>query len=279
MEVWTLLQDTLKKIDYNRELLKKHSHLTEEEQKSVDRFYRIHNTYTSNAIEGNTFSALDTELWLEEGITVSGKTRHELREVDGHGDAFNLMLKIARGKNLEEISKDFLIITQELHEMLYKQIDLNFAGVYRKHNIIVHGAGFPTPKWKELFPLMDEFYSAFKEKKNNNIHPVELAAFAHLRLVQIHPFADGNGRTSRLLMNLILVNQGYQIINIRKQIRKEYYIALREADKQNYDSNSFFNFIASKQLSAQEYYMRLIQFEHQRPKKPESENVSPGFKP
>jgi Fic family protein len=251
--------DLLKKIDLNRTLLRENGQLVDEEQKQVDRYYRIHNTCTSNAIEGNTFTPIETELWLEEGITVAGKTRNEVNEVDGHGDAFNLMLSIARGNSLDDISERLLPIAQELHETFYKLIDWNYAGVYRRHNIIIANSRFPTPKLNMLIGLMDEFRSSFIQNKEN-LHPVILAAYAHQRLVQIHPFCDGNGRTSRLLMNLILVNQGYQIINIPLKMRDKYYMALRTADNQGLEVNAFFHFIVRRELAAQKHYMKLIQF-------------------
>jgi Fic family protein len=141
-----------------------------------------------------------SELWLEEGISIADKTRNEINEVDGHGKAFNLMLATTRANTLDSISKNLLIVIHELHESFYKLIDWNFAGVYRRHNIIIANSRFTTPKWNELIGLMNEFHDSFIHMKDN-LHPIILAAYTHLGLVLIHSFCVGNGRTSRLLIN------------------------------------------------------------------------------
>jgi Fic family protein len=253
------LQDILNKIDVNKSRLQRYSLLQDIEQEQIDSYYRILNTHTSNAVEGNSFTLLETKMWLEDGITVNGKTRQELFEVEGHGNAFNYMLTIAREDSLEKIADDLLIIILSLHEIFYKLIDHKYAGIYRNHDIFIANATFIPPKWPTLHRLMDEFRQSFQEIKRN-LHPVVLAAYAHLRLVQIHPFRDGNGRTSRLLMNLILLNAGYQIINIDRASRKMYYAALGQSEKQDPLNNPFLYFIAELQLEAQKQYMKLINF-------------------
>ncbi|MDR1041876.1 MAG: Fic family protein [Deltaproteobacteria bacterium] len=259
-EVGMSMQNMLKKINENRTLLERRGPLKDIEQAEIDRYYRVKNTCTSNAVEGNTFNLHETKLWLEDGISVGGKSRIEFLEIDGHGDAFDYMLKTARTRTLDSISDDLLVIIQEMHEIFYKLIEIRYAGVYRDHDIKIINSRFDTPKSRMLLPLMDEFRNSFIEKMAV-LHPIVLAAYAHRRVVQIHPFHDGNGRTSRLLMNLILVNQGYQIVNIGRKIRNSYYNALRNADKQTDDENEFVNFILRLQLNAQKRYMRLIGFE------------------
>ncbi|MDR1041720.1 MAG: Fic family protein [Deltaproteobacteria bacterium] len=253
------LQELLREIDENRTLLRRRGPLKAIEQKSVDTHFRILNTFTSNAIEGNSFSYLDTKLWLVDGITVAGKSRNELLEVSGHGAAFDSMLAIARESTLDGISKNLPDIILRLHRMFYREIDPEFAGVFRESDVIIFGSPLKPPGPEFIGDFMDDFRVSFAENKDR-LHPVVLAAFAHLALVQIHPFVDGNGRTSRLLMNLILVNGGYQILSFNMRDRNRYYTALRNSDDQQTVDNHFTRLIARLELKAQKKYMELIRF-------------------
>jgi Fic family protein len=202
-------EELLKKIDENRELLESQCHLSPDELVSLDNHYRVTNTFSSNAIEGNRFSLLDTKLALEDGITVGGKTCNDLFETLFHAEAFDSMLKIARENSLDFISGHLLDIISELHHTFYKIINMKSAGVYRDRGLLITNSRLVPPPPHMVGMFMEKFRESFADRKDV-FHPVCLAAYAHLRFAQIHPFIDGNGRIARLLMNLILVNKGYQ---------------------------------------------------------------------
>lgn len=136
-------------------------------------------------------------------------------------------------------------------------IDNANAGHYRIYDVYVNKGNdkrhmFPAPSKVES--LMDNFYLCLKE--NKKIHPVLLAAQAHLGLVSIHPFIDGNGRCARLLMNLILIQNGYLPAIIKMSKRKEYIEAIEKAD--NNDLNEFYNIIADAQIESIELYLNTV---------------------
>jgi Fic family protein len=262
------LKGLLGKIDRNRDLLRERCRLTPQQITNFDNHFRIINTFTSNAIEGNRLSLIDTRLVLEDRISVGGKNMKDLLETYSHGKTFDLMLDIARENSLESISNDFLHIISEIHQSFYGLIDKKFAGVYREVDVMIGGASIVPPAPEELNMSMDNFKVMFNKFKNT-YHPICLAAYAHLRLVQIHPFIDGNGRTSRLLMNLILVNQGYQIISLDMDDRDRYYNALKKSDKQDYKDNVFYELTAELQLKAQKEYMIINHIEDPGPDPPD----------
>lgn len=249
----------LEEIDRNQFLLSQCKPLTDFEIKQTDKYNLIHNTYSSNSVEGNSFTLLETSMWLSDGLTVNGKTRNELLEVEGHGNAFRDMLRIARKNSIDYIAKNLLIIIQDLHSTFYKLINFQYAGVYRDFGVRIEQASFTPPGPNELLARMDNFWKSFPTDVET-LHPVLLAASAHLKLARIHPFCDGNGRISRLLMNLLLVNGGYQIINIDKDIRFDYYAALDKSWTQAPDNNSFLCFIAEHELKTQKSYMEFCKY-------------------
>jgi Fic family protein len=125
---------------------------------------------------------------------------------------------------------------------------------------------------------MDMFRDSFMAKRKA-LHPVVLVAYAHLELVQIHPFHDGNGRTSRLLMNLVLVNKGFQIISFDKDDRFRYYQALETSYFGDPVNNEFADFIAEMELNAQKFHIKLLNIEYPGPCIPEQGDGNRGPKP
>jgi len=182
---------------------------------------RLLHTYHSNAIEGNTLSLSETKLVLETGITIGGKTLAEHIEATNNAKAFDLMEEIAR----ERRAVDHVTI-QEVHEVVTAGI-LEDAGRYRSHNVRITGAAKTPPDWSKVVGSMDEL---IREVAENRMHPIDAAAFLHHRFVEIHPFADGNGRVARLLANLYLIAKGYPPMVVRTEDRERYYRFLRSAD-------------------------------------------------
>ena len=178
----------------------------------IKAFWSIDLAYSSNALEGNTLTQSETRVLILDGITIGGKKVSEVQEAIGHGHAFDFMMEVFKsGYDLETI--------KELHRLFFTGIDPNNAGQYRRENVMITGSDFVPVDHGQVGEAMSNIISSIKEKCR---HPIEEAARAHLELVHIHPFIDGNGRTARLLMNLILVKSGFPIAIIPPIYRGEY---------------------------------------------------------
>ena len=190
---------------------------------NLDNWFRVELTYTSNAIEGNTLTRRETAMVVEKGITVGGKTLVEHLEATNHVDALSWVTEQIGRKPRTVKGGDIL----RMHQMILKGIDDTNAGHYRSLPVRISGSTVVLPNPRKVPELMTAFVSWLKTAKE--LHPVSLAAEAHYRLVTIHPFVDGNGRTARLLMNLLLLMQGYPPAIIRKRDRLSYIAALEKA--------------------------------------------------
>ncbi|MFC6038962.1 Fic family protein [Paenisporosarcina macmurdoensis] len=179
-------------------------------------------TYNSNAIEGNTLTISETKVVLE-GMTIGGKTMREHLEVINHRDAINF---------LEEIVQKHERLTEwtikSIHRLVLKGIQDNNAGVFRNENVLIGGSSNRPPDHVIVQELMEQFVSKV-ENEWSTIHPVERAAKVHAEFVKIHPFIDGNGRTSRLLMNYEIMKAGFPPAVIKAIDRARYYDALDHA--------------------------------------------------
>lgn len=190
--------------------------------KNLERWFLIELTYTSNALEGNTLTRLETAVVVEKGLTVGGKSLVEHLEATNHAAALGKVMDIVRSPQ-QTITEHTLL---DLHAMILKGIDDVHAGRYRSIPVRISGSRVVLPNPAKVAGLMAEF---FKEMDSmSGWHPVEFAAEAHLRLVTIHPFTDGNGRTARLLMNLVLLRHGYPPALIRKRDRLPYLKSLEK---------------------------------------------------
>ena len=179
-------------------------------------------TYNSNAIEGNTLTLQETKVALE-GITIGGKSLREHFEAINHKDAILFVESLA---HTDESLNEYNI--KQIHSLILKNIDDENRGSYRKTNVIISGAEHTPPQSFEVAQKMEQF---IKEYETNKLimHPIELASFVHIEFVGTHPFIDGNGRTSRLLMNLELIKAGFPPVVINVEDRLEYYKALDTA--------------------------------------------------
>lgn len=183
--------------------------------RNLEEWFKIELTYTSNAIEGNTLSRAETALVVEKGLTVEGKTLAEHLEAVNHAQAVTWIATLARLKR-KDITQFHIL---ELHRLILQKIDDMNAGRYRTVSVRIAGARAIMPNPAKVSLLMDAFISWLHAAYGNEI---VIAADAHFRLVSIHPFVDGNGRTARLLMNLLLMQIGYPPAIIRKEDRKRY---------------------------------------------------------
>jgi len=180
--------------------------------------------YNSNAIEGSTITLQETRLILETGLTVGGKSLREHFEVINHRDAIDFVEDLVA--STEPITPFHV---RQIHKLVLSRIDDENAGRYRETQVRIAGAAFIPPESWLVPNLMTEWSEwLLAEEKHNN--PIELAALAHHRLVAIHPFIDGNGRTARLVMNLILMRAGYPPTVIQRINRRQYYRVLDQAD-------------------------------------------------
>lgn len=185
-------------------------------------WFKIELTYTSNAIEGNTLSRAETALIVEKGLTVEGKTLSEHLEAVNHAGAFDWIVQRSND-NKQNITEKTIL---DLHRLILQKIDDTNAGRYRAIPVRIAGSTVVMPNAMKVPELMDEFISWLH---NNHDHPVTIAAEAHFKLVSIHPFVDGNGRTARLLMNLLLVQTGYPPAIIPKEDHRLYINSIEKA--------------------------------------------------
>lgn len=212
-------------------------------------YFRIGLTYSSNALEGNTLTETETKVILEDGLTIGGKSLKEHFEVVGHSKAYDFMMSKVQESSFSE--EDIC----RLHHLFYYLIDEENAGAYRKVPVFVTGTDFEFPSAGQVPELMKELAnqaSSLKEK----YHPIHFAALIHAQLVTIHPFIDGNGRTARLLMNLVLMQSGYVITIIPPIMRASYISAIRQANKGV--MTPFFEFISEMVYESCKEYLRLI---------------------
>jgi Fic family protein len=219
------LMKLLNEIDIIKKQIDSLKPLNNLQLKKLNEYFFTEYTFESNKIEGNTLSLQETAMVIKEGLTIGGKSVKEHLEAINHNDAVTFINEIANGNEMlsERTIKD-------MHYLVLKSIETNNAGKYRNTEVRISGSKHEPPAFFEVPFKMQELISYFQLHKNN-LHPVVLAADMHQILVGIHPFIDGNGRTSRLLMNLILLQNGYYIANIKGnlQSRLSYYKALESA--------------------------------------------------
>lgn len=188
--------------------------------KNLEEWFKIELTYTSNAIEGNTLTRQETALVVEKGITVAGKSIKEHLEAVNHAEALEYIKGFVAKKRKNITERDILGI----HEIILAKIDEINAGRYRTVPVRIAGSTVVLPNPVKVPKLMEEFMQWLHRKSKD--HPVTLAGEAHFRFVSIHPFVDGNGRTARLLMNLLLMQAGYPPALIKKEHRLKYINAI-----------------------------------------------------
>jgi Fic family protein len=210
-------------------------------------------TFESNRIEGNTLTLRETDLVINEGLTISGKSMREHLEAINHQEAI-AYIKHLMDKNTTLNEREVLSI----HNLILRGINPEDAGRYRRVQVMIKGSSFMPPQPFMVSKEMEDFFIWYETNKNN-LHPIILAAELHERLVTIHPFIDGNGRTSRLLMNLILLQNGYAIANIKGDYdsRMHYYNALETAQTKN-NKEDFLLFVAQTEKECLERYLEII---------------------
>jgi Fic family protein len=209
------------KFDRIREEFRNEQHRTppSAREKAMETFI-IRFTYDTNRIEGSTLTLRETADLLEKGITPGARPLSDVKEAESHRNVFYEMLEYTKDLSLNTVLY--------FHKKLFENTKSDIAGIIRSHQVAISGSKFMPPFPAEIYPLLMDFFKLYDRNKKKT-HPVELTAFVHLKLVTIHPFSDGNGRISRLMMNFILHRHGYPMLTIPYEKRRGYYNALEKA--------------------------------------------------
>lgn len=206
-------------IDLLKESIDRHRPFSKKLADSLHEKLIVEWTYNSNAIEGNTLTLSETKVVLE-GITIGGKSMVEHLETVNHREAILFVEDLVSDK---EPLCEWNI--KNIHALILKEIDNQNAGKYRMENVVISGAKHIPPKHYEINNLMQKLIAEYKNDWKN-YHPILRATLLHGEFVKIHPFIDGNGRTSRLLLNFELMKSGYTPIIIKNNNRAKYYDAI-----------------------------------------------------
>ncbi|AEA44439.1 Fic family protein [Fluviicola taffensis] len=244
------IEKTLDEIDSMKKNL---DQVREFENYRITEALELEYTYESNRIEGNTLTLRETDMVVNKGLTVSGKSLVEHLEAINHGDAIHYVKEL--------VSKNSILTKRELlsiHNLILRGINQSEAGKFRRIQVMIQGSShLPPPPY--LVEKQMEDYFIWYERNRGNLHPVVLAAEMHERLVTIHPFIDGNGRTSRLIMNMILLQNGLVIANMKgdNTSRYAYYEAL-ESVQSSGKKDSFIRYVAEIEKQSLERYLSIL---------------------
>lgn len=208
--------------------------------------FAIKFTYNTQRIEGSTLTLKETAALLEKGLTPSSKPIRDAKEAETHEKVFFEVLKYEKNLNMQIILK--------WHRDIFRETKKDIAGKIRNHDVGIAQSKFIPPMHLELEILLKEFFDWYNKEKEN-IHPVELAALVHLKFVTIHPFGDGNGRISRLIMNFILKDNNFPLLDIPYTKRTSYYNAL-ERSQINKNENIFVQWFFRRYLAEYKKYLK-----------------------
>lgn len=248
------IKKLLIEVDVLKEQLSTLRPLPGEALKKIQDALDIEYTYESNRIEGNTLTLQETALVVNEGVTISGKSMREHLEAINHTEAINYIKDIA--KRDIEINERTI---KEIHSLILHGIDRENAGRYRTVPVMISGSTYMPPQPYLIEKQMEDFMIRFKQMKEEKVHPVLVAAYLHDELVRIHPFIDGNGRTSRLLMNLYLLRNGYVIITLKgsNDAKVGYYKALEKSHAEHF-TEDFQQLVVEAEIAALQRYLSIM---------------------
>lgn len=214
--------------------------------------FELELTYNSNAIEGNSLTQKETFFVINDGLTIKGKPMRDHLEVKDHYEALEYLYKLVETGRRKIFSE---VTLRTLHQLVLRETEKREAGKYRTGNVIITGSTHTPPPSHEVPVKIKEMFDCVK-KHWNKIHIVELSAIVHHMISHIHPFADGNGRTARLVMNLLLMQKGFPITVILNNDRKKYYDTLAKSDRGDY--SSFVRFIAQAVERSLNIYIKTL---------------------
>ncbi len=219
---------TFQRLWEKRDMLNRYRPLPAIAMQKIKEALAVEWTYHSNSIEGNTITLQETYVILQDGMTVKGKSLREHFEINNHHKALQYLYRLADKKR----SVDAAILL-DIHRFMLNSIEDLYAGRFRNAGVRIQGANFIPPNARKVPDLIDELI-LFVQDNPLSLNTIELATVLHHKLVWINPFFDGNGRTARLVMNLLLLNDGFPPAIILKNDRLKYYDALNRANQGDY---------------------------------------------
>jgi len=202
-------------------------------------------TYDTQRIEGSTLTLRETADLLEKGIAPKSKPMRDVQEAEAHRDLFYEVLKFKKELTLQ--------VVLDWHWNLFNKTKPDIAGKIRKYQVRIGGSKFMPPSPVEVCPMLTEFFHWYK-KNNDKLYPIEIAALVHLKLVTIHPFGDGNGRITRLVMNFVLSRKKYPLFDIPYEKRHSYYNALERSQVKK-DDKIFLQWFVKRYIKEYHLYV------------------------
>ena len=238
--MWREIEENKRRLDALRPL-------TAKSLRALEAWYDVELTYTSNAIEGNTLTRAETAIVLEKGLTVRGKPLKDHLEAIDHKDALDYVRQLAgRDEPIREAD------IRQIHRLVLARSQPGEAGRYARHQRQIAGSTARLPSPAEIPPLMGDFGRWLAQADPTP----EIAFEAHWKLVAVHPFTDGNGRTARLLMNLILLKAGYPPVVIGPEQRPDDIDAL-EIRRTTGDAEPYRRFMAARLSASLDHHLEI----------------------
>lgn len=252
MKLQYLLPDSISLIEEKLAILNRNRPLSASLVKKLQEQFKIDMTYNSNAIEGNGLTLKETYLVVTEGLTIKNKSLKDHLEAKNHYEALDFVYDLIERNKPQTFSE---ITIRNIHQIVTQDTEREWAGKYRTGNVIITGADHTPPEAIEIPHLIHNLID-FVKNNRQKLHPIELAALVHHKLVNIHPFFDGNGRTARLVMNILLMQKSYPLTIILKNDRKRYYDTLALADKNH--PALFVKFVAQNVERSLNLYLKVL---------------------
>jgi Fic family protein len=239
-EKWFLQFDKIKRA-YSRNLSKQPQEIRSKETET----FAVSFTYNTNKIEGSELTLRETGELLENGLSPKGKPIGDIKEAEAHKKVFYEALAYPKDLSLSVVLK--------WHAELFGETKPKLAGRLRDYQVAISRSRFVPPSPAEVYSSVATFFKWY-EKSKASVHPVELAALVHLNFVTIHPFGDGNGKISRLMMNFVLHKHNYPMLDIKYENRSGYYTALERAQAKR-DENIFLQWFFKKYIKENKRYL------------------------
>lgn len=247
--------DMIQKVDQKMKIIRCKRPFEGEMLRQIKDFYKIDTVWSSEALEGNSLTIGETKVLLEDGITVAGKPLKDVLRTCGHGEAYDYMFTLLHNKKLtiEEICT--------MHKILLSKERPDIAGIYKPVDNFISGSQYTTIP-KDQVPQEMERLAEWMNENENTMHPLVYAAELHRKLVYIHPFQDGNGRTARLAMNTKLIQNSYLPCSISPVIKLDYNNAL-EAGRRG-ERDNFIYVIAEAEHETEKDFGRYMNIDFQK---------------
>jgi Fic family protein len=230
-EVISKIEEKIKKLNQNNDW-----------SKVLTPWLRTELTYTSNSLEGNTLTLIEISLIINDNQSVAGKNLREIYEAQNHAKAFDFLCENLISKQTRDLDEKDLL---DIHSLILKNIDEINDGKYRNVAVRIAGSNSIFPNPLKVSDLMSEVFIWLKKQSLESLENIlKTSILTHLKIVKIHPFTDGNGRTTRLFMNTILMQNQLPPIDILPKNRKEYLQSLEESTET--ETSKFMDFCLSE---------------------------------